>query len=463
MKMNRRQFLKNSTALATATGLGSLTAVSSALSSFSALAATGDDYKALVCVFLHGGMDNHDTVLPYDQPSYNRYAQIRRSLVSQYQGQRDRNNLLPLNPDNAAGFGGRAFALPPQMPGISNLFAQGNAAIIGNVGPLITPATQTEFEQESVALPSRLFSHNDQQATWLSSSPEGAVYGWGGAFADATISAGQNSNREFSVITSGGNDLFLTGEHAIPYQINAGEAQEIKALGDVDDNEALAQLLASHFSATDFSSSNLAQQDIAAALAKSSATNNSYNRALAGIAPLTTSFPQSHLARQLQGVARTIGAKETLGVKRQVFIVGMGGFDTHSEQAKSLPELHAALDGAITAFYTGMLELGLGDKVTLFTASDFGRTLAVNDDGTDHGWGGHHFVIGDAVNGRNIYGNMPPMSFGHAQDAGSGRLIPTTSVEQMAEPLGRWFGLTEQQLAQALPNLNNFSSRLNFI
>nr|WP_201778250.1 DUF1501 domain-containing protein [Thalassomonas viridans] len=314
-----------------------------------------------------------------------------------------------------------------------------------------------------MSLPSRLFSHNDQQATWLSSSPEGAVYGWGGAFADSAINAGHNSSREFSVITSGGNDLFLTGQHAIPYQINAGEAQEIHVLGDVDEDETLANLLASHFSAADFTSNNLVQQDIAAAMAKSSATNASYNRALAGIPPLTTQFPQSHLGRQLQGVARTIAARDSLGVKRQVFIVGMGGFDTHSEQAKNLPRLHAALDSAISAFYNGIQELGLGSNVTLFTASDFGRTLAANSDGTDHGWGGHHFVIGDVVNGRNIYGDMPPMALGHAQDAGNGRLIPTTSVEQMAEPLGRWFGLTDQELAQALPNLGNFASRLDFI
>jgi len=249
----------------------------------------------------------------------------------------------------------------------------------------------------------------------------------------------------------------------VPYQINAGEAQEINALGDVDDHQALADLLTSHFAATNFNSSNLIQQDIAAALAKASASNNSYNLALAGINPLTTAFPQGHLARQLQGVARTIAARQTLGVKRQVFIVGMGGFDTHSEQAKNLPKLHAALDSAISAFYAGMQELGLGSKVTLFTASDFGRTLAANSDGTDHGWGGHHFIIGDAVNGRNIYGDMPPVAFGHDQDAGSGRLIPTTSVDQMAAPLGRWFGLSDEELSRALPNLGNFSTRLNFI
>lgn len=463
MKMNRRQFLKNSGVLATAGSVTSLGALSSTLASFSAMAAPQDDYKALVCVFLHGGMDNHDTVLPYDQASYDSYASIRSSLISQYKGGRDRNKLLPLSPDNAAMFGNRAFALPPELPGISNLFQQGNGAIIANVGPLINPATKTQFEQESVPLPSRLFSHNDQQATWLSSSPEGAVYGWGGAFADAAIKGGYNTKSEFSVITTGGNDLFLTGKQAIPYQINAGKPQQINALGDADENQALYNALQGHFSAANFNESNLAQKDMASALAKSSATNSSYNQALAGITPLTTQFQDNYLAEQLKGVARTIAVKEGLGVKRQVFIVSMGGFDTHSEQAKNLPQLHAALDSAITAFYTSMQEQNLSDKVTLFTASDFGRTLSANSDGTDHGWGGHHFIIGDAVKGRNIYGTMPPSELGHAQDAGNGRLIPTTSIEQMAEPLGRWFGLSDDELAQALPNLNNFSSRLDFI
>lgn len=461
MSINRRQFLKNSSALvASAATLSSLTAT---LASFNAMAAADDDYKALVCVFLHGGMDNHDTVLPYDLDSYQSYANIRRSLIQQYNGQRDHANLLPLSPDNAADFNGRAFALPPQMPGIANLFQQGNAAILGNVGPLIVPATAAEFEAESVVLPSRLFSHNDQQATWLSSSPEGAVYGWGGAFADVAIDANQNNSPEFSVITSGGNDLFLTGEKAIPYQISIGEPQEIYTLADSEDNARLNELLTAHFSAENYSSENLAQSDIAAALAKSSRTNDKYNQSVAGVAALNTQFEGGYLAKQLQSVAHTIAARNTLGVKRQVFIVGMGGFDTHSAQAQTLPQLHAALDSAITAFYNGMQELGLGKSVTLFTASDFGRTLAVNDDGTDHGWGSHHFVIGEAVNGRNIYGDIPEANFGHALDAGSGRLIPTTSVEQLAEPLGRWFGLTEQELAQALPNLSNFATRLTFI
>ena len=454
MTMNRRQFLAGASSLALSSA--TLGGLSSTLASFEAMAAPEDEYKALVCVFLLGGMDNHDTLLPYDRLSYQSFAKIRQGLIRQYKGSRDRDRLLPLSPDNASNFGGRQFALPPEMPGIANLFAQGNAAIVGNVGPLIVPATRPEVEQESVALPSRLYSHNDQQATWMASAPEGALYGWGGAFADAANAANQNKAPAFSAITTGGNDLFLTGKLTNPYQINAGEPQEISMLADEQGNNGLYGLLRSHLAAANFSSSNLVERDMARAMSDSLGTNEKYNQSIAGAEKFSGKFTGSYLGRQLGGVARTIAARNSLGVKRQVFVVGLGGFDTHAEQALNLPELHSALDSAVTEFYQAMQTLGLGQQVTLFTASDFGRTLAVNADGTDHGWGGHHFVIGDAVKGRKIYGDVPVPGFGHSLDAGSGRLIPTTSVEQMAAPMGRWFGLDETALAQALPNLKNF-------
>ena len=461
MNINRRQFLAGASSLALSSA--TLGGLSSTLASFEAMAAPEDDYKALVCVFLLGGMDNHDTLLPYDQASYQAFAKIRQDMIKQYQGGRNRDKLLPLNPDNASNFGGRQFALPPEMPGMAKLFAEGNAAIVGNVGPLIVPATRPEVEQESVALPSRLFSHNDQQATWMASAPEGALNGWGGAFVDAANTAGQHPASAFSAITTGGNDLFLTGKQSTPYQINAGEPQEINVLADERGNGGLHGLLRAHLAAAGYSSDNLVERDMARAMGDSLRTNEQYNRAIAGAPAFSGQFTGSGLARQLGGVARTIAARNTLGVKRQVFVVGIGGFDTHNGQAKALPRLHRALDGAVTEFYQAMKGLGLGQQVTLFTASDFGRTLAVNDDGTDHGWGGHHFVVGDAVKGRNVYGDVPAPGFGHSLDAGSGRLIPTTSVEQVAAPMGRWFGLDEAALAQALPNLGNFSTTLDLL
>ncbi|MEM6733645.1 MAG: DUF1501 domain-containing protein [Myxococcota bacterium] len=204
------------------------------------------------------------------------------------------------------------------------------------------------------------------------------------------------------------------------------------------------------------SRSNLIERDMAEKLRGAYDSNLTYGTATQNATELTTQFPESALSNQLQAVARAISARSALSASRQVFIVEHGGFDTHSNQARSLPELQAELNDAIVAFSQAMDELTIGSDVTLFTASDFGRSLAVNGDGTDHGWGAHHFVVGGAVQGHQIYGNIPVADFGHELDAGGGRLIPTLSVDQYAAPLGRWFGLTEGELATALPNLSNF-------
>jgi uncharacterized protein (DUF1501 family) len=192
--------------------------------------------------------------------------------------------------------------------------------------------------------------------------------------------------------------------------------------------------------------------------------NDTLDSALQNGSPLSTVFPESDLGAQLRTVAQTIAVRETLGVARQVFFVGLHGFDTHSAQATNLPALQQDLGDSIAAFYTATEELGIANEVTTFTAADFGRTLTVNGDGTDHGWGGHHFVVGGAVNGGDIYGDIPVSQLGHGQDAGNGRLIPSASVEQFAAPLGSWFGLNEDELNAALPGLANYpAGPLNFI
>lgn len=471
MKPTRRTFLTGASALSAAT----LTGLGTSLAAFQASAAETSGYKAIVCLFFLGGMDGHDTVLPYDQASYDQYATIRAPLLSLYDNMqggstRDRSRLLPLNPSNAANFGTRQFALPEELSGIKGLFDSGNAAIVGNVGPLIQPLNRTEFLNETTPQPKRLFSHNDQQSTWMSSQPEGAQFGWGGRFADAALAAGANTgSSDFTTITSLGNELFLTGSQARPYQIGLNGAPEIDALNFFANNrgtpegEAIYQKLRDHFEAMDFSSTNLIDRDIANSMRTALTTNENFNQAFASIQPFTTPFPGNFLGQQLHAVANTIAIRDALLVNRQVFFVAIGGFDTHSNQATDLPALHSEIDAGVVAFYQAMQEIGLGSDVTLFTASDFGRTLAINGDGTDHGWGSHHFVIGDAVQGGAIYGDMPPYDLGHDQDAGSGRLIPTTSVEQFAEPLGRWFGLNDAELAAALPNLSNFGSGPAFV
>lgn len=471
MTPTRRAFLTGASALSAAT----LTGLGSSLSGFQASAAVTSGYKALVCVFLLGGLDNHDTVLPYDQDSYDRYAQIRAPLLGQYSGMsggstRARERLLPLAPVNGSEFGTRQFALTEELSGLKALFDSGNAAIVGNVGPLIEQMTRTDFENGSKSQPKRLFSHNDQQSTWMSSAPEGAQFGWGGRFADAALISGANSTaQDFTTITTLGNELFLTGERAQPYQIGFEGAPVNEALRVFGQNqsspegEALYQKLRDHFEAANFSSSNLIERDIAEKMRSALVSNESFSAAFTAGQTVRTPFPEHQLGSQLQAVARTIAIRDTLLMNRQVFFVAIGGFDTHSNQASDMPRLQREIDTGITAFYSAMTELGLTNDVTLFTASDFGRTLAINGDGTDHGWGSHHFVVGNAIEGNRIYGDIPPADFGHSQDAGGGRLIPTTSVEEFAEPLGRWFGLTQAEVISVLPNLvGSRSSKLQY-
>ena len=364
-------------------------------------------------------------------------------------------------PDNSADYGSRQFALPPELVGLNTLFQQGNAAIIGNVGPLLQPVSRADFATQSVPLPARLFSHNDQQSTWVSSAPEGAQFGWGGKFLDSVLAAGANTSLPvFSTIaTVPSNTLFLTGRTVAAYQITVQGAPQIDLLEFFSAAEVplIYQQLRAHFSGAYHTGSNLLERDLAVAATNSLQANEQYNQARANAQPLTTAFPANRLGAQLKAVAETISMRDLLMADRQIFLVGIGGFDTHSDQATTLPQLLAQLDSAVLAFYQSLEELNAAADVTLFTASDFGRTLVVNGDGTDHGWGAHHFVVGGAVQGRQLYGHIPTATVDHDQDAGGGRLIPTVAVEQFAQPLGRWFGLNDTELASALPNLANFS------
>lgn len=448
---NRRNFLKTSLALAGGSVLGGIPG-------FHSLAADTSGYRALVCVFLFGGMDCHDTVLPYDPASYARYADIRASLLAAYGAQpggssRSRDALLPLAPA-AADFGSRQFALPPQMAGLHQLFEQGRAAVIGNVGPLREPTDRAGYLGNTADLPARLFSHNDQQSTWMSFGPEGSQLGWGGRFGDAAMTARANLDAIFTEISLSGNSVFLTGETVSPYQINTDGVPAIGIIDAVGDE--FGAILRDHFISEGADRDNLFERDFIELSRVSQAANSTLDQALQSGTGVATPFPASPLGSQLKAVAETMAVRDMLGVSRQVFLVGLGGFDTHSDQSTGLPGLQQDIGDSIAAFYQATQELGIEHEVTTFTAADFGRTLTVNGDGSDHGWGGHHFVVGGAVKGGDIYGSIPVSELGHDQDAGNGRLIPSVSVEQFAAPLGRWFGLDEQQLSDALPGLANF-------
>ncbi|MEL6366066.1 MAG: DUF1501 domain-containing protein [Pseudomonadota bacterium] len=461
LELSRRSFLKSSAA-AFAGGA----TMRGGLANMTAMAADVSGYKALVCILFAGGLDCHDVVLPLDQPSYNAFADIRQELLTQYNGvpggsTRTRGRLLPLNPENAADFGGRQFALPETLAPIHSMFENGEAAIIGNVGPLIEPTTRTTLREGLVAVPPRLYSHNDQISTWLASEPEGARFGWGGRIADFALQSGANVNPTLTAVSIAGNSVFLSGETAQQFQVSSRGASELDEVSSsrLFGSEALPAMMSEHFRNIGGGHTNVFQQDVIDVTERSIAANAQLAATLEDEAPFTTVFPEGRLAGQLAMVARLIAVHENFGVGRQVFYVSDGGYDTHSNQARDMTNLQLGFSGAVAAFQSAMAELGVANDVTLFTTSDFGRTLTANGDGTDHGWGGHHFVVGGAVNGRRIYGSIPEPAFDHELDSGRGRLIPSVSVEQFAGTLGNWFGLTNGEVAQAAPGITNFAQR----
>ena len=463
-KHSRRAFLRRSGQLALAGTALPFALNLAAMGEAAAFDAT--DYKALVCVFFYGGNDYANTVVTYDDASYNQYNTIRGGGVGQTAGgiaiAKSALAATLLRPTTPLP-DGRQYALHPAMDGIANLFNSGKAAVQLNVGPLVAPLTKAQYQSSdriNYPLPPKLFSHNDQQSIWQSSSPEGSTVGWGGNLGDLAMSG--NGNSLFTCINVTGNAVFLSGDSALSYQVSTNGAVAINAVkNNVYGSSAVKNALA-----------GMVQQQRAHLL------ENEYNRVTAraigaeaqiasGLAGSTvgTVFPTGNsLADQLKLVARLIGARNGLGAKRQVFLVSLGGFDLHDNLIAQQPVLMGRVSAAMTAFYNATVELGVANQVTAFTASDFGRTLSSNGDGSDHGWGSHHMVVGGAVKGAAFYGTAPPVSVTNTpapQDqwhVGQGRLLPSTSVDQYAATLARWFGVADSEMAGILPNLRRFGS-----
>jgi uncharacterized protein (DUF1501 family) len=462
----RRAFLRRAGQLAF-TGAALPTALNlAAMGEAAAFNAT--DYKALVCVFLYGGNDYANTVVPYDNASYDLYSAIRQGNTGRTAGgialgqaAMAPTALVPTVPLA----GGLQYALNPTMTGLAGLFNAGKAAVQLNVGPLVVPLTKAQYngsDRKNFPLPPKLFSHNDQQSIWQSSSPEGSTIGWGGNLGDLALAG--NANSLFTCISVTGNTVFLSGDSALAYQMSTSGAVKINGVsGNVYNSATVKSAMG-----------QLVQQ------ARSHVLENEYNRvtaraigaegvvsgALAGFpaanAPFNA-FPAANgLADQLKIVARLIAARSTLGAVRQVFFVSVGGFDLHDNLIAQQGPLLGKVSDAIAAFYNATVALGVDGKVTAFTASDFGRTLSSNGDGSDHGWGSHHLVVGGAVKGAAFYGTPPPVSVGSTsapQDqwhVGQGRLLPSTSVDQYAATMASWFGVASPEMVGILPNLGHF-------
>lgn len=471
--INRRLFLKGAGATGFLGGTGALAGLSAA----GAYADTDlSGYKALVCVFLKGGLDHADTVLPYDQPSYDQLKTTRENLFNAHgsddpSSPRHRDSLLPLSPLNDVNLDGRVLALPSQLEGLRTLFHAEEAAIVGSVGPLITPLTREDYEDRLLPIPSRLFSHNDQQSTWMAMGTEGARHGWGGKFADAVLAADPSADPLFTAITASSNDVWLAGTNTRQFRVSHNGASTLDVvnqrwrMGYGSSADAARAALREHYLRADFGSENVYSRDFSAAMARAVENNQRFDQALDLAPPFNTVFPETSIGRQFQAVANTINLRSVLGTPRQIFYVTMGGYDTHSNQANAILNLHQQLNDAMLAFRNAMVEVEAWNDTCVFTASDFGRTLIDNGDGTDHGWAGHHFVAGGSVRGKRIFGQLPDSDLeSRFYTSSRGRLIPQVSVDQYAATLGRWFGLDEVALDRTFPNLGNFSSRhLNFL
>ena len=433
--------------------MGGAGVMAGALPGFGALAQTGGGYRALVCVFLAGGMDGHDAVIPSDEAGHAEWTASRESLVQAYAAlgdtSRERTELLPLGQQAD----GRAFGMPRQMAGLHGAYEAGDLAVVGNVGPLVVPTTGADAKQERVPLPARLMSHNDQQSMWQSLSPEGAVSGWGGRMRDLAAAASP-----FSAISVSSNPVFLAGK-AQPFVLGTGGVHKVHATGTdwAYGSRDVPAAFEAHLTASAASMDSLIASDLQASRrANLAAINDLAAMVEASDAGDDVKVEQNKLSDQLAVVAKMIALRGQLGVSRQVFFVKMGGFDTHDGQAEKLPVLQAKLSEAMASFHGWTERAGMADMVTTFTASEFGRTLTANATGTDHGWGGHHLVMGGAVDGGRIIGEVPPAVEGHAQDHGRGRMVPTTATVQYAASLGRWFGLSASELLDVLPGLEEF-------
>lgn len=440
----RRFWLKKASLIA---GAGA-TSTFSGLSAIDAFAQDQGDYRALVCVFLYGGNDSFNMFVPRTSEPYNLYAQARRNLAV------SKDSLISVSPNASDG---AQYGFHPSTPELANLFNNGKLAVVGNVGPLVVPTSREDYQANRVPLPPRLFSHNDQQDFWQSlQSAAPQPSGWAGRVADAMQA--QYISGELSMnVSMAGSNLMQTGATSIPYILSPGGVvhpkmnsllsgygrleRRQKAISAITNNDS-GHLLANHYRDT---------------MRRSLSAGDELGRVLDSSIDIESIFPTTDLGGAMKMVARMISHRETLNLRRQIFFVGFGGWDTHGDQAARHPALLRTLSESLGAFYSATESLGVASKVTTFTAADFGRTLTTNGDGTDHGWGGHQIAMGGAVKGNAIYGKMPEIQIEGPQDSGRGRLIPTTSVDQYAATLARWYGLPESNMQDVFPNLKNFN------
>lgn len=445
-KHSRRQFLGSipCLALGTTTLYSSLINLKAMNAIMGSTSVVGGDYKALVCVLLSGGNDSYNMLIPKGNAEYAEYAAVRSNLSI------PQDDILSINPEETDG---REFGLHPSLTGVRDLFEQGKAAFISNVGTLVEPTTKPGLQSGSAKLPLGLLSHSDQVMHWQTAFPQDrSNIGWGGKMADILKSMNEDNGVSMN-ISLGGNNLFQRGETITEYAINADGGV---AIAGWDEPVPFLQMMREDI--TDMMNKqyeDVFRDSYSGVLKRSVESNEVFNEAVEGIV-LNTQFSPDQLSQRMQMIARSIAARTELGAKRQIFFVEIGGFDNHDELTNAHAALMNSVDDAFTSFYEATEELGVSDCVTTFTISDFARTLTSNGNGTDHAWGGNSIVMGGAVKGKNMYGDYPNLTLDNDLEIGGGILIPTTSADEYFAEMALWFGISPNDLSQILPNIGNF-------
>ena len=461
-KISRRQFIgqANCAAVGTASLLSSL--LSLRLTAGAASASNFTDYKALVCLFLNGGNDSFNMLVPRQQSAYNEYEQVRGGVGGTGLAI-PRANLHQITSslqNSSAGAGYSDFGIHPDLPYLKTLYDQGDLAFVSNVGSLIEPTSLVQYNDGSKPKPEGLFSHPDHQVHWQTLVPQvrgSAPKGWGGRMAEVMSHANQQSNIAMNISLSGANVL-QSGTTTVPYITDPRGVVELSNYGQ-DPTLALAvdDILGQHYQS--IYSKTLAhtnRNSIDASVAFKSALDS-----------LSTPFDPSVISgetqtyQRLSMVSKIMEARTALSMNRQIFFVERGGWDHHNELLTPQSDLFIELNEAIEIFWTAIQSMGLQKNVVLYTASDFGRTLTSNGSGSDHAWGGNHFIISGSgnINGGEIYGEYPDLALNNSStDLGRGRILPTTSVDSYMAELAYWYGVPNSEMSTVIPNINNFSS-----
>lgn len=441
---SRRKFLRN-LSIASAMGLASpLTAMAKLKSINSMMSAAPPppfgNYKAIVCVFLHGGNDSYNMLVPNTLTEYNHYNDTR-------------SNLALLQPDLLP-IGSGDFGLNPSMPDVRDMYNDGDLAFLANIGTLVEPTTVGEYYGGTANLPLGLFSHLDQYKHWQSSRPhERVTKGWGGYMADLLGYTNSNDRISMNVSLSGTN-IFQNGNNTIPFSMSRnGPTLPINynnEYGHNPDRRAAMDSILNYTFGDPF------KDTYAQTLHQSIEAGDEFKDAIDAVPDFSTSFSDNRLSQELRIIAKTIAARETLGFERQIFFVRYGGWDHHDQLITEQATKLNVVNDALVEFKNVLNELDAFSDVTTFVGSEFARKLLSNGNGSDHGWGGNAMVMGGNVNGNAIYGSYPSLEIGSPNYLNGGIMVPTTATDSLFSELALWYGVDPSDLTTIFPNLGNF-------